>query len=71
LSERDPVAKCRFCGYFYYTWKLPLHEAICRTRERYIETPASSLKLRDLTEKKRRLIAELEKGEVLPKARVF
>jgi hypothetical protein len=32
LSERDPVGRCRFCGYLYYSWKLPVHEAICSMR---------------------------------------
>ena len=62
LSERDPVERCRFCSYLYYVWKLPLHEAICGVRARYIDRAAPPFMLRDPTEKQRRLIAELEKG---------
>ena len=29
MSERDPVERCRYCGYLYYVWKLPFHESIC------------------------------------------
>ena len=63
MSQRDPVGRCRFCGYLYYTWKLPVHEAVCSRRaSRFIGLPAPPFMLRELTEKQRRLIAELEKG---------
>ena len=59
----EPTGRCRFCGYLYYTWKLPAHEAVCSCRAwRYIGLPAPLLTPRELTEKERRLIAELEKG---------
>ena len=29
LPERDPVRRCRSCGYLYYLVKLPIHEEIC------------------------------------------
>ena len=28
----ESTGRCRFCGYLYYTWKLPMHEAICCER---------------------------------------
>jgi hypothetical protein len=28
----ESTGRCRFCGYLYYIWKLPVHEAICSMR---------------------------------------
>ncbi|MDG7006634.1 MAG: hypothetical protein JRN06_00150 [Nitrososphaerota archaeon] len=42
MPERDPVERCRFCGYLYYTVKLPVHEAICCTRADYAVLPPLS-----------------------------
>lgn len=43
MSARDQVGRCRFCGYLYYTWKLPVHESICSMRPADSGPPLSFL----------------------------
>jgi hypothetical protein len=41
----ESTGRCRFCGYLYYTWKLPMHETICSMRPRPAEASGPPLPL--------------------------
>ena len=55
-----PVARCRFCGYLYYTFKLPSHEAVCSSGPAGYIAPAGRKGMRiPLTSDEGRLLMAL------------
>ena len=58
--SHEPVARCRYCGYLYYTFKLPSHEAVCSSGPAGYIAPAGRKGMRiPLTSDEGRLLVAL------------